>query len=481
MKRNFTLLVSAWLLTSIGAQAQVNESFNSRPGITTAQVKGHLQGECWIFKDMDVNDGWTPAIEGDGAMVTSGTSATATQNTGIYSQVVDIPGAVTITFDYKISDALPAGASRWISIYLTTPDLIIAGSYMVKIEIPGTAVPGQTYSFSQRFDGLGSGPYRVYLNIQGSGGDTRVAIDKLTIDAPLYYPGGCNEAPVAVNDSYDGAVDRTASGQVTINDTDPNFESFDAYLTQNSEHGNVVLNTDGSFTFTPNPGWKGNTTTFKYRVCDFGYDSQCSQEATVTLNFATSGTLPVSLVDFKGLYRDGGDVELSWVTTFEQNNDRFDIERSLDGEKWEVVGSVKSQGNSSVRRSYSFIDAVGRNIVSKKDLYYRLRQFDLDKKQSVTKILIVRVYNTRALKTVSVSPNPAKNDIAVNVQLNEESYIVMKVLNASGAEVMRKSAKAGAGSNSYLMEGSSNLKPGMYVLEVTINSKERMIVKLIKE
>jgi hypothetical protein len=57
----------------------------------------------------------------------------------------------------------------------------------------------------------------------------------------------------------------------------------------------------------------------------------------------------------------------------------------------------------------------------------------------------------------------------------------MKVLNTSGAEVMRKSAKAGAGSNSYLMDGSANLKPGMYVLEVTINSKERMIVKLIKE
>jgi len=69
----------------------------------------------------------------------------------------------------------------------------------------------------------------------------------------------------------------------------------------------------------------------------------------------------------------------------------------------------------------------------------------------------------------------------VNVQLNEESYIVMKVLNGSGGEMMRKSVKAGAGSNSYLMDGTSNLKPGMYVLEVTINSKERMIVKLIKE
>ena len=149
--------------------------------------------------------------------------------------------------------------------------------------------------------------------------------------------------------------------------------------------------------------------------------------------------------------------------------------------KWEVVGTIKTGGNSTVKKAYDFIDKVGRNTVAKKDIYYRLKQVDLDARVALSKILIVRVYNTRSLKMVSVSPNPAKNDIAVNVQLNEDSYIVMKVLNASGAEVMRKSAKAGVGSNSYLMDGSANLKPGMYVLEVTINSKERMIVKLIKE
>jgi hypothetical protein len=31
------------------------------------------------------------------------------------------------------------------------------------------------------------------------------------------------------------------------------------------------------------------------------------------------------------------------------------------------------------------------------------------------------------------------------------------------------------------MEGSSNLLPGAYTLDVTVNSKERMMVKLIKE
>ena len=82
---------------------------------------------------------------------------------------------------------------------------------------------------------------------------------------------------------------------------------------------------------------------------------------------------------------------------------------------------------------------------------------------------------------VSVTPNPAKNDISVNVQLNETSVIVMKLLSNSGAEIMKKTVKANSGSNSYLMEGSNRIQKGMYLLEVIINSKERMIVKLIKE
>jgi hypothetical protein len=181
------------------------------------------------------------------------------------------------------------------------------------------------------------------------------------------------------------------------------------------------------------------------------------------------------------LYRDNGNVEISWVTTFEVNSDRFEIERSLDGEKWTVVGEVKAQGNSTIETAYKFIDEAGRDRANKKDLYYRLRQIDKDNTVSLSKILIVRVYNTRTLKMVSVTPNPAKNDISVNIQLNEDAFVSMKVLNAGGAMMLNKSLKVSAGANTFILDGTSKLKPGLYVLEVIINSKERMIVKLIKE
>ena len=93
----------------------------------------------------------------------------------------------------------------------------------------------------------------------------------------------------------------------------------------------------------------------------------------------------------------------------------------------------------------------------------------------------MRVYNSHTIKMISVTPNPAKNDIAVNLQLNENSFVVMKIVSTNGREVVRKSLKATAGSTSYTLEGTNKLQPGMYVLEVIVNSKERMLVSLIKE
>jgi len=475
MKGTSSCLVLAGLLTAFGAQAQTSDNFNSRNGIAASQVKGYLQSNCWIFDGFDVNQGWTPAIEGDGAMV-SAPGATDKQKNGIYSPLLNSATAVAVAFSYKMDHALAADSRRWIRFYLTDADRNIIGPCMDSVEITHKTA-NTVYSFNKKFQPVGTAPYRVYINYQGTGGNTHLAIDQLTISAPLYYPGGCNSAPVAVNDNINGAANHSAAGQVITNDTEPNHEHMKAYLVQNSKDGEVALNTDGSFTFTPKAGFTGSTTTFKYKLCDDSNSPLCSNDATVTIAFAKAA----GLVNFKGLYKDAGDVELSWATGSEQNSDRFEVERSLDGTEWKTVGTVKAKGTSDEKVSYAFLDNVGRNTASKKDIYYRLRQIDQASKATLTKMLIVRVYNTRSLKMVSVSPDPAKNDIAVNVQLNEQSMIVMKVVKAGGEEVMRKSIKAEAGDNSYLMDGTRNLTPGNYALELTVNSKERMIVGLVKE
>ncbi|RYG02500.1 MAG: T9SS type A sorting domain-containing protein, partial [Chitinophagaceae bacterium] len=160
---------------------------------------------------------------------------------------------------------------------------------------------------------------------------------------------------------------------------------------------------------------------------------------------------------------------------------RFEVERSFDGANWSTAGTIKGQGVSTSKFDYSFVDKVGRNIVHKNDLYYRLKQINNDQKSAVSRIMVVRVFNKRSLRMVSVTPNPVKNDIAVNVQLNETSFVVMKIMSKDGNEMMRKSQNVEEGQNSFVMDGSNKLTPGLYFLEVTVNSKDRMVAKLLKE
>lgn len=476
MKGNLILSVLAILLVSLNLAAwgQTAENFNSRPSVPLNQVKNNLQNHCWTFVGFDINaHGWHPAIEGDGTMVSQNRPSTSY----IVSPVLSMTSPVWLSFKYKFHNTIKKGARRWMTIYTADSDnnltLLIDSIEFRNID------NSTVYTYHEGLEV--SGAHKIYISYSGIGESTWIGIDDLQISAPRYYAEGCNAAPVAVNDNITGLANHTASGVVIVNDSDPDGDQFSAYLVTNSPHGNVILNSNGNFTFTPNPGFNGANTSFTYKICDQGLGVLCSNDATVNINFQSSGTLPVSLADFNGFYRTEGQVELNWTTTFEQNSDRFEIERSFDGIAWQKVGAVKAQGTSSLRKSYSFTDNAGRNTAIKKDLYYRLKQIDVDNKSAYTRILIVRVYNTNSTRMISVTPNPSKNDISVNIQLNETSFVVMKVVGSNGIEVMKKSVKAAAGSNSFMLDGTSRLQRGMYVLEVIINSKERMIVKLMKE
>ena len=113
-------------------------------------------------------------------------------------------------------------------------------------------------------------------------------------------------------------------------------------------------------------------------------------------------------------------------------------------------------------------------------MYYRLRLVDVNKHSELTKVLVLRLFKTHTLKMLSVTPNPVVNDIGLQVQLKKSSYVVMKVTNSSGLEVARKSSRGNEGVNAFTLDGTNKLTPGVYMLEVVINSNERMSIKLVK-
>ena len=68
-----------------------------------------------------------------------------------------------------------------------------------------------------------------------------------------------NPAPVAGNDTFTGSEDTAISGNVLLNDSDPDGDALSVVTTPvtGPSNGSLVLNSNGTFTYTPNLNYNG--------------------------------------------------------------------------------------------------------------------------------------------------------------------------------------------------------------------------------
>ncbi|MGQ0700640.1 MAG: tandem-95 repeat protein [Panacagrimonas sp.] len=106
-----------------------------------------------------------------------------------------------------------------------------------------------------------------------------------------------NDPPVANSNSFSTDEDTpltVAAPGVLGNDSDTEGSALTAVLVSGPSQGGVVLNSNGSFTYTPNPNFNGSTS-FTYRALD-GTGGQ-SNIATVTLTVNSVNDAPVAVND----------------------------------------------------------------------------------------------------------------------------------------------------------------------------------------
>ena len=103
-----------------------------------------------------------------------------------------------------------------------------------------------------------------------------------------------DDAPVAAGETYAGEQDTVLTVPVgtgvLANDADSDGPTLSAVVVQQAQHGTVVLNPDGSFSYTPAPGWWG-TDQFIYSADD---GAGGSDTATVTLQVARAAGITVA-------------------------------------------------------------------------------------------------------------------------------------------------------------------------------------------
>ncbi|GLU53999.1 Ig-like domain-containing protein [Dyadobacter frigoris] len=157
----------------------------------------------------------------------------------------------------------------------------------------------------------------------------------------------------------------------------------------------------GVVTFTPVAGFVG-TSAINYVVQDL--NGEFSNQAAITVD-VTAKPLPVTLAVFI-VSKEARMAKLNWETTAETNSDHFEIQHSITGKKWSKIGEVVSEGESTMKKSYTFTDlnpANGGNL-------YRLKMIDKDAAFTYSRIQSVTFETGNDL---SVYPNPVASELFI--------------------------------------------------------------------
>ncbi|HEV9037805.1 MAG TPA: T9SS type A sorting domain-containing protein, partial [Puia sp.] len=186
-----------------------------------------------------------------------------------------------------------------------------------------------------------------------------------------------------------------------------------------------------------------------------------------------SNVLPMKLLYFNAK-PDNTQVDLTWETATESNNDYFTVEKSKDGISFDDLTRVNSaapNGTSSLPLYYSAVDPKPYTGTT----WYRLRQTDLNGNSTWSNIVSVDFSKTSA---VSVYPNPSTGIVYIDGLGNNQSIASVQWFDLGGRLLMQQTASITGGTTRL----TTHFNNGVYILRFatadgTIITKTILIMK----
>ncbi len=175
---------------------------------------------------------------------------------------------------------------------------------------------------------------------------------------------------------------------------------------------------------------------------------------------------PINLTKFDYILKDNT-ISINWQTASESNSDYFDIERSVDGIKFEKIGSIKAAGNSTTTKNYSFIDSKPNYIN-----HYRLKQVDLNGKVDYSRLLFAKVPQA---SPVIIKTNPVKNNLQLQISIDPSKIKSILLYDFMGRQLKTINAIS-----RYQNVDISNLAIGKYLLQVVTIDNQGYNLPFIK-
>lgn len=189
---------------------------------------------------------------------------------------------------------------------------------------------------------------------------------------------------------------------------------------------------------------------------------------------ANYNSLPVRFLDIDA-WKSLDDVLVSWKTAMEINNLGFEVQRSTDNFQFDSIGFVKGFNYSMTIKSYSFKDAKAFTYTAANNLYYRIKQIDIDGKTSYSATKQVFSHSI----PFSAGPVPFTDKLTLSFSMPIAGKASICLYNLSGQMVLEMNPELQSGNQQFVLQNLDVLPTGIYVLKFNTDF-ENCTLKVLK-
>jgi Secretion system C-terminal sorting domain len=222
----------------------------------------------------------------------------------------------------------------------------------------------------------------------------------------------------------------------------------------------------------------GNISSFTYKAGANNLSaSSVNRQKGIYFKGFDYSALPVRYSSFSAVAFDNA-VTLKWVSEEEINNRRFEVERSLDGANFKMIGIALDGFATGSQKNYQFKDNAAE-LQTKKVAYYRLRQVDNDGKSNYSTTLAVKLQGQAGV-VMQTSPNPFTENLNIRFAATTTGVAEIQLISFNGQKVMTQQASISKGYNTLQVSGLSKLAPGVYAAQLIMDGVVIGNQKIIK-
>lgn len=216
---------------------------------------------------------------------------------------------------------------------------------------------------------------------------------------------------------------------------------------------------------------EGDANNYSFTVVEDG--NGCTADI-ISEDFLCTKT-PIELLTLDGEARTEGNL-ITWLTASEIDNDYFTLERSQDGENFEVIATIEGAGNSSSILSYEYLDTEAPAELS----YYQLSQTDINGvSEMVGTIALFRGELVTGFEINQISPVPANEYMEIGFTVVKNGLINLNIYDITGKRVQAKTIDAVKGYNSSSLD-IADVSTGVYLITLSYEN-EMVSTKFLKQ